>query len=96
MIRKYQDTHNFLWLDLEMTGLNVSYDVIMEIATVITDSNLQVIAQGPSLVIGYPESTIVHMHNNVKSMHILNQSSLMRLDNQHCLLKKPQHKPLIF
>ncbi len=60
---------DFLWLDLEMTGLDVNHDVIIEIATVITDSNLHVIAQGPSLVIGHPEAALARMHDDVKRMH---------------------------
>lgn len=39
---------NLVWIDLEMTGLNVATDVILEIACVITDGNLNVIAEGPS------------------------------------------------
>lgn len=42
---------NLVWLDLEMTGLNPQSDTILEIATVITDSELIFIAQGPNLVI---------------------------------------------
>ncbi len=40
-----------VWVDLEMTGLNPKVDVITEIATIITDSDLNVIAEGPELVI---------------------------------------------
>jgi oligoribonuclease len=42
---------NLVWLDCEMTGLNIETDVILEISCVITDSELNVLAQGPSLVI---------------------------------------------
>lgn len=42
---------NLVWLDLEMTGLVIATDVILEIATVITDGNLNVIAEGPSFII---------------------------------------------
>jgi oligoribonuclease len=43
-----------VWLDLEMTGLNPEKDQIVEIATIITDANLEVIAEGPDLVIYQP------------------------------------------
>ena len=37
---------NLVWIDLEMTGLNVETDVILEIASVVTDADLEVIAEG--------------------------------------------------
>ena len=40
---------NLIWIDLEMTGLIPESDVIIEIATVVTDANLKVIDEGPSL-----------------------------------------------
>ena len=42
---------NLIWIDLEMTGLVPEDDVIIEIATVVTDANLNVLAEGPSLAI---------------------------------------------
>ena len=42
---------NLIWIDLEMTGLIPESDVIIEIATVVTDANLNVIGEGPSLAI---------------------------------------------
>ena len=42
---------NLIWIDLEMTGLIPESDVIIEIATVVTDANLNVIDEGPSLAI---------------------------------------------
>lgn len=52
---------NFVWLDLEMTGLLIATDVILEIATVITDGNLNVIAEGPSFIIHQPEEKLTVM-----------------------------------
>jgi oligoribonuclease len=42
---------NLVWIDLEMTGLDVGRDTILEIATIVTDNELSVIAEGPSFVI---------------------------------------------
>ena len=42
---------NLIWIDLEMTGLVPEKDIIIEIATVVTDANLNVLAEGPSIVI---------------------------------------------
>jgi len=43
--------NNLIWIDLEMTGLDPMTDTIIEIATVVTDSDLNVIAEGPEIVI---------------------------------------------
>lgn len=46
---------NLIWIDLEMTGLDTEQDVIIEIATVVTDKDLQVIAEGPVMAIHQPD-----------------------------------------
>lgn len=46
-----QDKQNLIWIDLEMTGLNPDTDVIIEIATIVTDKDLNILAQGPVLAI---------------------------------------------
>jgi len=43
--------HNLVWVDLEMTGLNPDHDKIIEIATIVTDSQLNTLAEGPVLAI---------------------------------------------
>ena len=48
---------NLIWIDLEMTGLDPLVERIIEIATVVTDSDLNILAQGPSLV--------VHQHDSL-------------------------------
>lgn len=53
--------HHLIWLDLEMTGLNPDSDRILEIATVITDSDLSIIAEGPVLAIHQPDSILSQM-----------------------------------
>ena len=57
---KFSDK-NLIWIDLEMTGLNPDDDVIIEIATVITDEALNVIAEGPVLAIHQSERTLARM-----------------------------------
>jgi len=46
-----QDVNNLIWIDLEMTGLDTTTDSIIEIATVITDNQLNILAEGPVLAI---------------------------------------------
>lgn len=55
--------HNCLvWIDLEMSGLDWKNDVILEAAVVITDTNLNLIAQGPNLIIKQPDSILDNMN----------------------------------
>ena len=56
-------------MDLEMTGLDPATEVIVEIATLITDNDLNVIAEGPDLVISQPEAVLVAMDPFVVEMH---------------------------
>jgi oligoribonuclease len=53
---------NLIWIDLEMTGLDPDQDVIIEIATIVTDSDLNVLAEGPSLAVHQPDSVLDNMN----------------------------------
>lgn len=53
-----QDLNRLIWIDLEMTGLDPSRDVIIEIATIVTDADLKIISEGPSLVIHQPDDIL--------------------------------------
>ena len=46
--------YNMVWIDMEMSGLDPDKEVILEIATIITDGNLNILAEGPDLVIHQP------------------------------------------
>jgi oligoribonuclease len=50
-----------IWIDLEMTGLDPDTDVIIEMATVVTDNELNVVADGPTLAIWQPEPALARM-----------------------------------
>jgi oligoribonuclease len=49
------DAANLIWIDLEMTGLDTQHDEIIEIATVVTDVNLNILAEGPVVAIHQPQ-----------------------------------------
>ncbi|GAC1531455.1 MAG: oligoribonuclease [Acidimicrobiales bacterium] len=57
------------WMDLEMTGLDPSVHVIVEIATLITDDDLNIVAEGPDLVIHQPPEAFAAMAEVVRQMH---------------------------
>ena len=54
-------TSPLVWIDLEMTGLDPELQVIVEIASVVTDDQLNVIGEGPDLAIHYPSSILSRM-----------------------------------
>ena len=58
-----------IWIDLEMTGLDTGRDSILEIATIVTDSNLQVLAEGPELAIAHPLSALEAMDEWNRNQH---------------------------
>jgi oligoribonuclease len=56
-----QNAENLIWIDLEMTGLIPDTDLIIEIATVITDKNLNILAQGPVLAVHQSDAALAAM-----------------------------------
>lgn len=56
-----QDADNLIWIDLEMTGLDPDQDLIIEIATVITDKDLTILAKGPELAVYQTEKSLAAM-----------------------------------
>ena len=56
-------------MDLEMTGLDPSRHVIVEIATLVTDDNLNLVAEGPDLVVAADEAALAQMDDVVEKMH---------------------------
>ena len=58
-----------IWIDLEMTGLDTDHHDILEIATVVTDAQLNVLAEGPELAISHPPATLEAMDDWNRNQH---------------------------
>ena len=56
-----QDSQHLIWIDLEMTGLNPDSDLIIEIATIITDKHLNILAEGPVFAIHQSDEALAAM-----------------------------------
>ncbi|MCQ8180660.1 oligoribonuclease [Methylomonas sp. SURF-1] len=56
-----QDKDNLIWIDLEMTGLDPDNDLIIEIATVVTDKNLNILAEGPVMAVHQSDAALAAM-----------------------------------
>ena len=56
-----QNAQNLIWIDLEMTGLDPDNDVIIEMATIVTDSNLNTLAEGPVIAIHHSDEVLARM-----------------------------------
>lgn len=86
---------NLIWIDLEMTGLAPDHDRIIEIATVITDSGLNVVAEGPVLAIYQPEEVLEKMDEWNTRQH--SQSGLVeRVINSKTSVEEAQAETLEF
>jgi oligoribonuclease len=61
--------HRLIWIDLEMTGLDTDNDSILEIATIVTDAELNVLAEGPELAIAHPPERLEAMDEWNRNQH---------------------------
>jgi oligoribonuclease len=67
--RMKPDEDNLIWLDLEMTGLDPFRDRILEIATVVTNSQLEILGEGPVIAVHQPERLLAAMDDWNKEHH---------------------------
>ena len=63
------EANNLVWIDMEMTGLQPDSDRIIEIATLVTDPQLNIVATGPVLVVHQPDEVLNAMDSWNKSTH---------------------------
>jgi len=70
-----------VWIDLEMTGLDPDENTIIEIATIVTEGDLEIVAEGPAIAISQPESELAKMDDWNLTHHTEN-GLLDRVRNQ--------------
>ncbi len=56
-----QNASNLIWVDMEMTGLDPQHDVVIEIATIVTDTELNTLAEGPVIAVHQSHATLAGM-----------------------------------
>jgi len=84
-----------VWIDLEMTGLMPDTDQIIEIATVVTDKNLNVTAEGPELAIHQPEAVLARMDAWNQRQHG-GSGLLARVRSSRMSLAEAERQTLLF
>jgi oligoribonuclease len=96
-----QNQNYLIWLDMEMTGLVPETDRVIEIAMVVTDNDLNTIAEAPTLVVHQPDSILDAMDNWNKSTHgksgLIDRIKASLLDEaqveEQCLAFLKEHVP---
>jgi oligoribonuclease len=84
---------NLIWIDLEMTGLVPEKDVIIEIATVVTDADLNVVAEGPSIAIHQSDDYLNNMDEWNTNQH--SKSGLVKRVRESKITSKKAEKQTI-
>ena len=89
------DENNLVWVDLEMTGLDPEEDTIIEIAMVVTNANLEILAEGPVFAIHHPEAVIEAMDEWNTKAH--GESGLVqRIREEGVSMQEAEQKSLEF
>ena len=90
-----QNDDHLIWIDLEMTGLNTDQDHIIEIATIITDSKLDIIAEGPVFAIHQSNETLNKM-DEWNKMHHGRSGLIKRIQESTTTKEEAEAETLLF
>ncbi|MBI3777354.1 MAG: oligoribonuclease [Gammaproteobacteria bacterium] len=89
-----KDGNALIWIDLEMTGLNPDTDRIIEVATIVTDSELNIVAEGPVLAVHQTDAVLAGMdewnqrtHGSTGLIERIRQSTLSEADAERLTLE---------
>ena len=77
-----QSADNLIWVDMEMTGLDPARERIIEIATIVTDSDLNTIAEGPVLAIKQSQALFDAMDDWNQTHHRASDSVVHRIEQR--------------
>jgi len=88
-----KNNQNLIWIDLEMTGLLPERDFIIEIATIVTDAHLNILAEGPVFAIHQSDALIAGMDEWNTKQH--NQSGLVKRVQDSCVTEALAEKQTI-
>lgn len=86
---------NLIWIDLEMTGLNPKRDRILEIATIVTDQDLNILAEGPALAIHQSDRILAVMDEWCTKQHA-SSGLTQRVKNSKISVRKAEQLTLEF
>jgi len=89
------NAENLIWIDLEMTGLDTFNDVIIEIATVVTDKNLNKLAEGPVIAIHQPD-TLLDAMDEWNQQHHGNSGLVERIKKSQSNVQQAEGETLAF
>lgn len=90
-----QNEKNLIWLDLEMTGLDPKHCTIVEIATVITDSQINILAEGPVIAIHHNAETLSRMEKWSRDTHT-KSGLLKRIEESTVSMNEAEEQTLDF
>lgn len=87
--------NRLIWIDLEMTGLDPERDFILEIATVVTDDQLELVAEGPNMAVNQPDEVLLFMEE-WSMIHHKESGLLDRVKSSSCDCRSAEQKTLEF
>ncbi len=94
-MEKAQSEKNLIWLDLEMTGLEPNRHTIIEIATLITDSQLNILEEGPVIAIAHDPETLKNMETWSRDVHT-KSGLLKRVEESKIKMQEAEQATLAF
>jgi len=87
--------NRLIWIDLEMTGLDPERGFILEIATVVTDDQLELVAEGPNIAVNQPDEVLLFMEE-WSMIHHKESGLLDRVKSSSCDCRSAEQETLEF